>query len=149
MLNQIIAGLVPILITVIVGVLAVIIKAVGNAAISYIQAKEKEILQRIEQSNKEDLVNEALKVWQLVDEHFRITNVIGDKLELKVNMFSQELLKRVPGLTQEQVCYLRQTIAGQVNKGKTAIINPVQELTSPTIETNVSKSECQETLKIL
>ena len=135
MLNQIIAGLVPILITVVVGVLAVIINAVGNAAISFIRAKEREILQRIELSNKEDLVNEALKVWQIVDEYFRITNITGDKLELKVNMFGQELLKRLPGLTQEQIDYLRQTIAGQVNKGKATISQPGQEVTNTKIET--------------
>ena len=70
MLNQILSQLVPVLITVIVGVLAVVIKAVGNAAISYIQTKEKEILQGIECSIKEDLINEALRVWQIVDEHF-------------------------------------------------------------------------------
>ena len=133
MLDQIISQLVPILITVIVGVLAVIIKSVGDAAISFIQAKEKEILQRIEQSHKKDQVNEALKVWQLVDENYRITNTIGDKLELKVNMFSQELLKRMPGLPQEEVDYLRQTIAGEVNKGKATVMQSVQELNNPKI----------------
>ncbi|SHI63732.1 hypothetical protein SAMN02745163_00535 [Clostridium cavendishii DSM 21758] len=114
LLNQII----PILITAIIGIIATVIKIVGDAVIELIKAKKEEATQKIIQGQHEKEVKTALEVWNIVEEHFRITEVIGDTIQLKIIMFNDLLLKKLPGLTQEQLDYLRQTIAGEFNKGK-------------------------------
>ncbi|SHK32588.1 hypothetical protein SAMN02745163_03602 [Clostridium cavendishii DSM 21758] len=119
--EQLLNQIVPILITTIVGIIATVIKIVGDAVIELIKTKKEETTQKIIQGNHEAQVKTALEVWNIVEEHFRINEVIGDTIQLKITMFNNLLLKKVPGLTQEQLDYLRQTIAGEFNKGKQAL----------------------------
>lgn len=121
MKEQLISQIVPLLITFVIGVLVAVIKAVGDALLILIQTKKDEVVQKIIQGKHEQEVKTALEVWNIVDEHFRVNEVIGDKIQLKINMFNDLLLNRIPGLKQEDLDYLRQTIAGEVNKYKNTL----------------------------
>jgi hypothetical protein len=120
-ISQLIPQLIPLLIAFIIGILTVIIKAVGDAIITLVQTKKEEVIQKILQGKHEQEVKTALEVWNIVDEHFRVSKAVGDTIQLKIAMFNDLLLKKVPGITQEQIDYLRQTVAGEVNKFKAAI----------------------------
>jgi hypothetical protein len=120
-ISQLIPQLIPLLIAFIIGILTVIIKAVGDAIITLVQTKKEEVIQKILQGKHEQEVKTALEVWNIVDEHFRVSKAVGDTIQLKIAMFNYLLLKKIPGITQEQIDYLRQTVAGEVNKFKAAI----------------------------
>lgn len=116
-LNQII----PILITAILGVLAVVIKSVGDVAIKYLSAKKEETIARLGLEEYHKRLATAHDIWGVVDEHFRIYDSVAYEIDDKINMFNKLLLQRIPQLDQADLDYLRQTIAGQINQGKDAL----------------------------
>ena len=65
----------------------------------------------------------AREVWSIVDENFRITEKIEDKFRSKTEEFDKLLLAKFPELTNEDVIYFRQAIAGSVNVGKEAVLD--------------------------
>lgn len=65
----------------------------------------------------------AKSIWNIVDEHFRISKSVEEKLESKADMFDKLLLAKLPELSQEDVAELRQAIAGEINQGKSAVID--------------------------
>jgi len=123
MLNEISNQIVPILVTAIVAILTVIIKIVADKIIDFIETKKKAVEQQIRIEKAKDIENKAFKVWKEVDEHFRISNFIGDAVAAKQKKFEEFMLKKVPGLTGEEIEDLRQVVAGEINKGKAKIIS--------------------------
>jgi hypothetical protein len=71
----------------------------------------------------------AESIWNLVDENFRISPAVGNAVAAKQAMFETELLKLVPSLTKDEIEQLRQAVAGEVNKGKLAVIAPAVAVT--------------------
>lgn len=62
-------------------------------------------------------------IWNIVDEHFRISKTIEEKLESKADMFDKLLLAKFSELSQEDVAEIRQSIAGEINAGKAAVLD--------------------------
>lgn len=121
MKELLISQIAPIAATAIVAIFVVIIKSVGDTAITVLVKKKEEIEQRIKNSGHEQDLNTAKEVWNIVDEQHRITENASQVLGSKADMFNNLLLQRIPGLTQRNLDYLRQAIAGEVNKGKVAV----------------------------
>ncbi|QAA35235.1 hypothetical protein C1I91_06115 [Clostridium manihotivorum] len=91
-------------------------------------------------------IDTAKEVWGIVDENFRITQTLENAIQSKAQMFDELLLKKVPGLTQEELDYLRQTIAGEVNKGKEALKDDkVKQLQDQVVSQNQQIQELQST----
>lgn len=65
----------------------------------------------------------AKEVWRIVDETFRITSKAEDKLKSKTAEFDKLLLAKFPELTQGDLDYFRQAVAGEINKDKAPVIN--------------------------
>lgn len=121
MSNEILNQIVQIIIAIIFGV-------IGRYVVPVALIKRKEIEQRIGIEKAKDIENTAFKVWKEVDEHFRISNFVGDAVAAKQKKFEELMLKNVPSLTGEQIVELRQTVAGEINKGKAKLVpsNAVQ-----------------------
>jgi phage terminase Nu1 subunit (DNA packaging protein) len=66
---------------------------------------------------------EAKKIWSMVDENFRISATVEEKVKSKADEFSKALLAKFPELSQTDIDILRQSIAGEINKNKDAVIN--------------------------
>ena len=66
------------------------------------------------------------QIWNIVDEHFRISKTIEDKIKSKADMFNNLILQHFPELTQNDIDSIRQSIAGEVNKDKQAVIDNSQ-----------------------
>ncbi|NSB15815.1 hypothetical protein [Clostridium beijerinckii] len=62
-------------------------------------------------------------VWNIVDEHFRISKTVEEKLASKAEMFDKLLLTKFPELSQDDVAEIRQSIAGEINQGKAAVVD--------------------------
>ena len=127
MFEQILNQIIPILVTVIVGILVVIIKSVGDAATSYIQAKKDALVLKIGIDKYNQQLAFAGSIWDIVEENFRIGGIVGDIMLQKQEMFDKLLKEKVPSLTDAQIESLRQSIAGVVNSGRDIIIKPVIE----------------------
>lgn len=121
MLNQIINTVVPVAVTGIVGVLVAILKVVGDSAVSYIEAKKNAIANQVGVATYNSNLEKAKDIWGLVDEEFRITPSLEKSVEAKQQMFDKLIKKAVPSLTDDEIANLRQTIAGEVNKGKAVV----------------------------
>jgi len=114
LINQIL----PIVDTSVVAILAVIIKQVGNSIIDFFIQKKSEISQKIKINEHQEEINTAREVWNIVEEKFRITENATELLTSKADEFDKVLMQRIPGLSKENLEFLRQTIAGEVNKGR-------------------------------
>ena len=68
-------------------------------------------------------ITEAKNIWNMVDENKRISKTVEEKLISKIDQFNAALLKKFPELTQEDIDNLRQSIAGEVNADKEAVIS--------------------------
>ena len=108
----------PVVIAGVIAVLGVTIKAVGDVVIQLIEKKKKEVEQTLKLNEHKQELQTAREVWDMVDEKYRITGNIKDLIKSKADDFDRLLLEKIPYLTKEQVQDLRQTIAGEVNKGK-------------------------------
>lgn len=128
LLTQVLSEAAPYVVAAVVGILIMVIKKVGDAVIEKVVEVLPHVQKLLEQKlgveKTKQLESQAWKVWQQVDEHFRITEFVGDVIKAKQDMFDKLLLEKVPGLTQKQVEDLRQAIAGEVNKGKEKIVTP-------------------------
>ena len=71
----------------------------------------------------QNLITEAKNVWNMVNENDRISTSIEAKLKSKAEQFDAALLKKFPELTQDDIANLRQSIAGEVNKDKQAVVD--------------------------
>lgn len=107
----------------VISILGIVISSLGAIAVSYIKTKRDAIIAKIGQDQYNHYIKVAGDVWGFVDEEFRVNGVVGKAIDDKIALFNAELLKKIPGLTQEQIDSLRQTIAGQVNKGKEVILS--------------------------
>lgn len=114
-LNELSTRMVPVVVT-------LILALISKYVVPVFVAKRKEIEQRIGADKAKDIEDMAYKIWLQVDEHFRITQFVGDTIAAKQSMFDKLLLEKIPGLTQKQIEDLRQSIAGEVNKGREKIV---------------------------
>ncbi|UYZ37291.1 hypothetical protein OD350_06395 [Clostridium beijerinckii] len=62
-------------------------------------------------------------VWNMVDEHFRISKTVEEKLASKAEMFDNLLLTKFPELSTDDIAEIRQAIAGEVNQTKAAVVD--------------------------
>lgn len=67
-------------------------------------------------------------IWRKVDEDWRISKNIEEKFNSKADAFDKALLDKFPELTQDDVTELRQSIAGEFNEGKEAVLSQVEVL---------------------
>ncbi|BCZ46913.1 hypothetical protein psyc5s11_29800 [Clostridium gelidum] len=121
MKELLISQIAPILNTAIIAILIVVIKTVGKPAIELFAAKKKEAELKIIASGHESDLKKSLEVWNIVDDKWRITKNAVALFKSKEALFEQLLLQRIPGLTQQNINDLRDTISGEVNKGKAVL----------------------------
>lgn len=67
-------------------------------------------------------IDVAKQVWNIVEENFRITESVEKKLSSKADEFNKIMLDKFPELTISDISELRQSIAGEVNKGKESVL---------------------------
>ena len=65
----------------------------------------------------------AKQIWNVVDENFRISETVEETLESKAEQFDKLLLAKFPELSEEDIAEIRQSIAGEVNAGKEAVLD--------------------------
>jgi|UPI00040EA359 hypothetical protein len=146
MKEVLISQVAPVAATAVVAILVALIKAVGGATIEVLVKKKEEIEQKIKATGHEEELKTAKEVWDIIEEKYRITENADQVLGSKSNEFDKLLLKRIPGLSQENINNLRQAIAGQVNVGKQAILTK-EDAIKKLQDTNTSLQSENKSLK--
>jgi len=62
-------------------------------------------------------------IWNIVDENFRISKTVEEKVLSKADEFDRLILAKFPELSQHDVAEIRQSIAGEINQGKAAVVD--------------------------
>jgi phage terminase Nu1 subunit (DNA packaging protein) len=97
----------------------------------------------------ESYIKVAKQIWYMIDENFRISTIVEEKLKSKVDLFNEAILKKFPELSQEDVDNLRQAIAGEINQGKDEIINNSEIIKQLTEENSNLKAQNENLLSEL
>lgn len=71
----------------------------------------------------QNYIIEGKKIWRMIDENYRISKTIEEKLASKTEQFDKLILNKFPELTEEDITQLRQSIAGEFNADKAAVID--------------------------
>jgi hypothetical protein len=134
MLQTIINAIVPVAITALIGVLVAIIKALGDAGVSFIQQKKAALEVKIGADTYAQNLAFAKATWAIVDEKFRITPTLEKTFEAKQAEFTAQIKKMIPEITDAEIEQLRQAVAGEVNKGKAVVATTVTDtVQTPTV----------------
>lgn len=99
------------------------LKELIKILVKLVEAKLKKTGIEEEIIKHKEYFDTAKKIWNIVEEDFRITENIKEKLSSKAAEFDRRLLKKFPELSKDDVVDLRQSIAGEVNQGKEAILD--------------------------
>lgn len=121
LINEFLPQLLPAIGIALTGVLVAIIKSVGNETVEYISKKKEVVEQQLNSDKNKELLETAKQVWNIVEEKFRITESLEEFIGSKADEFDKLLLEKLPFLTESQVKELRQTVAGEINRGKEAL----------------------------
>jgi hypothetical protein len=145
-LNQILAGVMPVVVTAIVGILVAIINSLGKVVEDFIKTKKETLAVQIGTEKYNQQLAFAKSIYAIVEEYFRLNEVVGDKVAQKQEMFDKLLKEKIPYLTDSDLIHLRQAIVGQFNLGKEVIVSPasieqsVQEQTSQPVSQEVQET---------
>jgi chromosome segregation ATPase len=88
----------------------------------------------------------AKQIWRQIDEDYRITEKVEDKLKSKAEQFDTKLLSKFPELTQDDIADIRQALAGEINEGKTEVVSNstlLQQLQSSNVQLTQDKATLQ------
>jgi len=69
----------------------------------------------------------AWDIWNVIEEHFRLSQTIENKVQAKVTMFETLIKQKVPGITADEIETIRQAIAGEFNKDKPLVISALEK----------------------
>jgi len=99
------------------------IKALLTILVKLVEAKlEKAGVETLILKNQ-NYITVAKQVWNMIDENFRISTTIEEKLTSKIDEFNKALLTKFPELSQTDINNLRQAVAGEMNQGKAVVLD--------------------------
>ncbi|NRT78103.1 hypothetical protein [Clostridium beijerinckii] len=117
------------------------IKSLLIILVKLVEAKLEKI--GIEQAiiKNQNYLTVAKQIWNEIDETFRISTSIEEKLQSKADVFESKVLAKFPELKKEDIDSLRLAIGGEVNQGKQVVLDNSTILKQLTDENNSLKSK--------
>jgi len=128
-MNEFLTIFYPVLYAFLVGFLAYVGKEVLKLVpefISYVEAK-------IGLTNYQKIKAIAWDIWNIVEEHFRLNEIMVDTIQAKIIMFETLIKQKIPGITDAEIETVRQAIAGEFNKDKPLTIKAIEDVAAPII----------------
>lgn len=97
-------------------------------------------------SKRPDYIAKAKEVWAIIDKDLGISDKVENKLKPKVEKFNKTLMSKFPELTEKDVTEIRESIVGEINSNKEAVLSQVENL-KQLKENNAKLQEENKTLK--
>ena len=117
-MNDFLSIFYPILYTFLTGFLAY----VGKEVLKFAPKIAEYLVAKIGLTNYQKTKAIAWDIWNVIEEHSRLTQIVGDKVQVKMDMFETLIKQKVPGITNDEIETIRQSIAGEFNKDKPLVI---------------------------
>ena len=144
LINEFLPQILPAIGIALTAILVTIIKKIGNEAVEYISKKKEVAEQQLNSDKNKEILEFAMKAWNIVEEEFRVTENLNKFIGTKAEMFDKLLLEKFPILTEKQIAEIRQAIAGEINRGREALfkdtfkeeVKKIQEDNSKLIQEN-------------
>lgn len=112
MLNQIVNGIMPIIVQTVITILGLLISILVNVAISYLNSKKQQLIASIGIQKYNADYGVAKAVFFAVEQQFKgQLNAALDKRKA----FDALILSKIPYLTQDEIDHFRESIAGEIN----------------------------------
>lgn len=131
-MNELLNQITPALDTALITVLVAFIGYLGKEIVKLVPTIIDFVVAKMGLTNYQKTKLIALDIWNVVEEHFRINEVIGDTVQSKITMFESLIKQKIPGISDADIETVRQAIAGEVNKDKVEIIaafeDPIQKV---------------------
>lgn len=117
------------------------IKSLLTILVKLVEAKLEKI--GIEQSiiKNQNYITVAKQIWNEIDETFRISTSIEEKLKSKADVFESKVLAKFPELKKEDIDSLRLAIGGEINSGKQVVLDNSTIIKQLTDENNSLKAK--------
>lgn len=122
MSNETLQLITPIINIILTGILALI----GKEVVKIVPVAINFIVAKIGLTNYQKMKATATDIWNVIEEHFRINEVVENKTQAKVNMFESMIKQKIPGITDDEIYTIRQAIAGEFNKDKSAVVQAIE-----------------------
>ena len=116
------------------------------ATIKNSRTKIKEVANKIGVDKYSYIKSVALDIWNIVEEKFRVSEVVGKVTDQKIAEFNKLIKEKVPSITDAEIETVRQAVAGEVNKGKVALSEDVTTLQSQVTELKTENETLKSTL---
>ena len=99
------------------------IKTLITILVKLIEAKlEKAGIEQLILKN-ENYITVGKQIWREIDETYRISQSVEEKLQSKADLFETKVLAKFPELSKEDIDSLRMSIGGDINQGKQAVLD--------------------------
>lgn len=79
-----------------------------------------------ELSKHPNYLAKAKEIWSMINEDLGISDTVENKLVSKLDKFEKAVISKFPELTRDDVIELRQSIVGEINAGKDAVLSQVE-----------------------
>ena len=99
------------------------IKELIKILVKLVEAKLKKCGLEEKILHHKEYVTTAKEIWNVVEENFRITENVEKKLSSKEDEFDKLFLAKYPEISKDDLIELRQSIAGEINQGKQAVLD--------------------------
>lgn len=130
-----------------VTVLVAVIKAFGDAGIQFVQTKAAAIEAKAGQDKWNFWITLAKQAWNITEENTRIIPTAEQTIAAKQAEFAVQLKKLIPEITDDEIEQLRQAVAGEVNKGKAAIVGQTQDEQGNGVKVTAPADSTQQTIQ--
>lgn len=117
LLNQI----TPILMTTLIAILVAFISYIGKEVVKLVPLLIDFVVARIGLTKYQQSKSFAIDIFNIVEEHYRLNELIGSTVQAKITMFETLIKQKIPGITDKQIETFRQAVAGEFNKGKSTL----------------------------
>jgi len=122
-MNDFLTILYPVLLTILTGFLGY----VGKEVVKLIPKIITFVVAKIGLTNYQKTKLVSLDIWNIVEEHFRLSNIIGDTVQSKITLFETLIKQKLPLITDKEINDFRQAIAGEINKDKPLMLKAIED----------------------
>lgn len=112
MLNQIVSGVMPVIVQAIISILCVLVSIFVNVGISYLKSKKQQLIDAIGVQKYNAGYQIAKAIFFAVEQQFKGQIDVADE---KRKMFDSLMIKKIPYLTQEEIDHFRESVVGEIN----------------------------------
>lgn len=126
-MNEILNQLSPVLMNTLITILVAFIAYLGKVVVNMSPKLIDFIVAKVGLTNYQKSKLVAADIWNVIEEHFRVNEIIGDTVQAKVIMFETLIKQKIPGITNREIELVRQAIAGEINKDKSAVIKAIEQ----------------------